>query len=77
MIRCLDDPVQRSVASFCDLLLSSFLRIEFGPGAKSFSRQVLGVGPDAGTNAVARYYQRYSRTGPFPVARCAREDARY
>src|SRR5215469_8912343 len=58
VIRSLDDPIQRSVASLRDLLLSSFLRIEFGSGAKSFSRQVLGVGPDAGTNVVAGYHQR-------------------
>jgi len=41
-----------------DLLLSSFLRVEFGSGAQSFRRQVLGVRPDAGTNVVAGYYQR-------------------
>jgi len=58
VIRSLDDPIQRSVESLRDLLLLSFLRIEFGSGAKSFRRQVLGVGPNAGTNVVSRYYQR-------------------
>ena len=66
VIRSLDDPVQRSVAPLRDLPLSSFLRIEFGSGAKSFSRQVLGVEPDAGTNVVAGYYQRAAVLVPPP-----------
>src|SRR4029077_796390 len=58
VVRSLDDPVQRSEASLLDLPLSSFLRIAFGSEAKSFSRQVLGVEPNAETNVVAGYYER-------------------
>jgi len=58
VIRSLDDPIQRSAASLRDLPLPSFLRIEFGSGAKNFRRQVLGAEPNAGTDVVARYYQR-------------------